>query len=106
MSKTYELIKSLGERFHGCDDSRKKNYGNVSTVTPEKDGWMRVVATTNSGQTIQPIIDITQNGDSIGRGVGLTVSGSAVVAFAPVKAGTTYGITVYRASIQEVVLYY
>lgn len=94
------------EHFRGCDSSRMTNYGAVSSVTPTKDGWLRAVALTDSGQSIAPILDIAVGGESIGRGLGLTVQGTATVATGPVKAGVTYSITAYRATISDVKLFY
>lgn len=106
MLNTKKLLTKLLDRFCGCDSSRIASLGAVSSVTPTRDGWLRAVATTDAGQTIAPVLDIAVGGESVGRGVGLTVQGTATVATAPVKAGITYTITAYRSTVSGVMLFY
>lgn len=106
MLNTKKLLTKMLNRFCGCDSSRVTSYGAVSSVTPTKDGLLCAIALTDSGQSIAPILDISTAGGSIGRGLGLTVQGTATLATAPVKAGKTYSITAYRCTVDSVTLYY
>lgn len=106
MSRLYNILNALEQRFHGCDKDKVESLGAVSSVTPTKDGWLVASATTNSGVTLQPGLDISLNSVVIARNFGITSSGAAFHIAAPVKKGQTYAITAYRAAISTVNLYY
>lgn len=106
MLNVKKTLTKIIDGFHGCDSSRIIDYGTASTITPTRNGWLRVSGETDQGQTIMPVLDIYADGESIGRGVGLTYAGSAVQSFAPVKAGKTYVIAPYRCTVIKSVLYY
>lgn len=88
-----------------ADKARAVNYGTQATVTPERDGWLTATGSVTSAQSIAPIIRILSEGSIISEGVGLTSAGTQLNTGAPVKAGNTYTIQIYRASLYSVVLY-
>ena len=106
MSKIYDLIKPLAERFHGCDVTRKKDYGSVSSVTPEKDGWLVAAGTANASTGAAPVIRIQIGDDIIGENIGIVGTGNRLTCSAHVKAGVTYTINRYRCNAQSAILYY
>lgn len=104
--RLYDVLNALVGRFRGCDKDRVESLGAVSSVTPTRDGWLSVQAQTNSGATIPAALDIKLDGAPVERSYGLAIAGESMYTGIPVKKGQTYTITVYRASITNVKLYY
>lgn len=95
-----------GNDFRGVDGSRYEDYGTGTSITPTKDGWLRILFTTQTGQTIAPVLSVAQNNQLVGYGQGLTTANTTASMFVPVKAGLTYQITAYRATISSKLLFY
>lgn len=101
-----KLLTKLLDDFHGCDPNRYEVLSG-STVTPTRNGWLVVAATAQSSSGLAPIARIGTAGGSIfGQNLGIVSQGSMFVTYAPVKAGVTYTISVWRADISSVVNYY
>ena len=94
------------QEFRGAEGNRNISLGTGTTVTPPKDGWLRVSFTTQTGQSIAPVVSVTQNDQVVGYGSGLGNAGTTASMFFPVKAGLTYKLTAYRATIASEVLFY
>ena len=88
-----------------ANKSRAISYGAVTSVTPSRDGWLVAVSGVSEAQTVPPVIRIMQDGSRIAEGIGMTSSGTTVSCGAPVKAGKTYTIEIYRITLGSVTLY-
>ena len=101
-----KLITKLINDFHGCDADRKEVLSGT-TVTPTHNGWLVVAATAQSSAGAAPIARIgTAGGTIFGEGMGIVSQGALFIAAAPVKAGETYTITLYRCNLSSVINYY
>ena len=99
------LTKMLND-FHGCNADRKEQLSGT-TVTPTHNGWLVVAATSTVSSGAAPVVRIGSAGGSLfAEGVGVVSNGAMLLASAPVKAGVTYKITLYRCNLSSVINYY
>lgn len=101
---TSKIIKE--NAFRGADGSRSQDFGTNTSITPTKDGWLRVSFTTEQTQTIPPVVTVAQNNQVVGYGQGLTTANTTASMFIPVKAGLTYIVTIYRCALASIILFY
>lgn len=97
------ILKNRGHTY--ADPGRAINYGTSASVTPSRDGWLVAIGTVQETQTIQPIIRLIQNGKRISEGIGLTTNATSLTTAAPVKAGLTYTVELFRCTLTNVTLY-
>lgn len=104
----YYLQKKLGvlrqdfdTRFRGINSqfSTQALSGTSATITATEDCWLCVVGATDSGVTIPPVIDIILDNEVVTRGVGVTVSNTAVIASTYLKEGTVVTVEAYRCKL-------
>jgi len=100
-----KILQWQKARFLGADYSNRVNLGTATSLTPSRDGWLVVIGYSSTANTAAPIIRIKDTNAIIGEGVGLVQANTACTATAPVKAGRTYTIEIYRSTIQSVYLY-
>ena len=100
-----KILQWQNARFLGADHAKRVNYGTATSLTPSRDGWLVVIGYSSTANTAAPIIRIKDTNAIIGEGVGLVQANTACTATAPVKAGRTYTIEIYRSTIQSVYLY-
>lgn len=106
MLNVKKLLTKLLNDFHGCNTDRVENLSGT-TVTPTHNGWMVVAATSTVSSGVAPVVRIGSQGGSIfAEGVGVLSNGAMFLTGAPVKAGVTYNITLYRANLSSVINYY
>ena len=100
-----KILQWQKARFLGADYSQRVNYGTATSVKPSRDGWLVVVGFSADTNTVAPIVRIKDTNSIIGEGVGLIQANTACTATAPVKAGRTYTVEIFRSTIQSVYLY-
>ena len=100
-----KILQWQKARFLGADYSKRVNYGTATSVTPSRDGWLVVIGYSSTANTVAPIVRIRDTNAIIGEGVGLVQANTACTAAAPVKAGRTYTVEIFRSTVQSVYLY-
>ena len=100
-----KILQWQKARFLGADYSQRVNYGTATSVKPSRDGWLVVIGYSSSENTVAPIVRIRDTNSIIGEGVGLLQANTACTATAPVKAGRTYTVEIFRSTVQSVYLY-
>lgn len=106
MSKLYDILSSLADRFHGCSSDRVMYLTLGTSVTPSRDGWLAIGATASASTGAAPVIRIQEGSNILGEAIGMASSGSLFMAYAPVKKGRMYTINVYRCALASEALYY
>lgn len=100
-----KILQWQNARFLGADYSNRVNLGTATSVKPSRDGWLVVIGYSSSANTVAPIVRIRDTNAIIGEGVGLIQANTACTATAPVKAGRTYTVEIFRSTVQSVYLY-
>ena len=100
-----KILRWQNARFLGADYSNRVNLGTATRVKPSRDGWLVVIGYSSSANTVAPIVRIRDTNAIIGEGVGLVQANTACTATAPVKAGRTYTVEIFRSTVQSVYLY-
>lgn len=100
-----KILQWQNARFLGADYSKRVNYGTATSIKPSRDGWLVVIGFSADTNTVSPIVRIKDTNSIIGEGVGLIQANTACTATAPVKAGRTYTVEIFRSTVQSVYLY-
>lgn len=100
-----KILQWQKARFLGADYSQRVNYGTATSIKPSRDGWLVVTGFSAETNTVSPIVRIKDTNSIIGEGVGLIQANTACTATAPVKAGRTYTVEIFRSTVQSVYLY-
>ena len=97
----YYLHQKFNNRFRGIgsDFTTQTLSGTAATITATEDCWLCVVGHADSGITVAPCIDIILDNEVVTRGVGVTVSNTAVIASTYLKEGTVVTVEAYRCKL-------
>lgn len=98
------MTSTIKYDFRGVS-SNVLDYGTQASITPTRDGWLAVEWKETSVSPLA-ISYITCNGANIVSSSGIGYVNGTNVVSAPVKAGRTYGVAVYRGSITSAKVYY
>ena len=75
---------------------------NDNKITPTKNGWLRLVATTDStAPTISPVVRVLIGSEVIDERIGIIAGNSNIYLGLPVRAGCTYTLGAYRCTINK-----
>ena len=75
---------------------------NDNKITPTKNGWLRLVATTDStAPTISPVLRVLIGNEVIDERIGIIAGSSNIYLGLPVRAECTYTLGAYRCTINK-----